>query len=87
MISLALSLVLAHLFASATAGNVGASNNFVFPSNNNGKHAEVDGSFPVGTTITLQRTSMYESVNLVLFQDGTPAFQYLANSGMNIVLL
>jgi len=61
--------------------------NIIFPSNNNGNHAQIDGSFTVGTTITLQWTSIWESVNLVLFQDGTPAFQYLPNSDMNIVLL
>jgi hypothetical protein len=59
---------------------VGASTNFIF-------HAQIDGSFPVGTTIILQWTSIYESVNFVLFQDGTPGFQYLPSSGINIVLL
>jgi hypothetical protein len=83
MISLALSLVLAHLFASAAGGT---SNNFIFPSNQDFNHAHVDGSFPVGTTITLKWTSIWESVNLVIWQDGAPPFQYLPNSGMNIVL-
>jgi hypothetical protein len=86
MISLALSLVLAHLFASAAGGNVGTSNSFIFPGNQDFNKANIDGSFPVGTAITLKWTSIWESVDLVLWQDGTPASQYLPNSGMNIVL-
>ena len=72
-VSLALGLLRAMIAA--------AQNQFVSLTPNDGNHNHIDGTFPEGTTIQLIWETTWQSLALVLWEDGTPQFQYLPNSG------
>ncbi|CCD47242.1 hypothetical protein BofuT4_P004010.1 [Botrytis cinerea T4] len=54
-------------------------NNFIFP-NNQTNPPKYEGSFEIGTELTVQWQSIWKNNTLVLWQSGTPQFQYLPNS-------
>lgn len=56
-------------------------NNFIFP-NNQTNPPKYEGSFEIGTELTVQWQSIWKNNTLVLWQSGTPQFQYLPNSSM-----
>jgi len=67
------------LFAAA----VDAQNNeFVFPTPQDFNHKNIEGTYPVGTPIALKWTTNFTTIALVVWQDGTPDFQYLPNGRM-----
>jgi hypothetical protein len=74
-----LALFIALLVAAVTGATT---NQFIFPTPQDFNHANVDGSFPIGSTINVQWETIWETVTLVLWQDGPLPFQYLPNSRM-----
>ncbi|KAF4626570.1 hypothetical protein G7Y89_g11591 [Cudoniella acicularis] len=66
------------LLVVAVAGTT--TNQFIFPSPQDFNHADVDGSFAVGAVINILWETTWETVTLVIWQDGPLPFQYLPNS-------
>lgn len=79
----ALTLFAARLLPLAAAAS---SNQFVSPSPNDGDHTHIEGTFAEGSLIRLQWETTWTTLALVLWQDGTPQFQYLPNSGTPLLL-
>lgn len=57
-----------------------SSNQFISPSPNDGDHTHIEGTFAEGSLIKLVWETTWQTLALVLWQDGTPQFQYLPNS-------
>ncbi|THV46409.1 hypothetical protein BGAL_0388g00010 [Botrytis galanthina] len=66
-------------FACSFTSDAFTVNDFIFP-NNQTNPPKYEGSFEIGTELTVQWESIWKNTTLVLWQSGTPQFQYLPNS-------
>ncbi|KAF7914438.1 uncharacterized protein EAF01_000844 [Botrytis porri] len=66
-------------FACSFTSDAATVNDFIFP-NNQTNPRKYEGSFEIGTELTVQWQSIWKNTTLVLWQSGTPQFQYLPNS-------
>ncbi|KAF7945267.1 hypothetical protein EAE96_010045 [Botrytis aclada] len=66
-------------FACSFTSDAATVNDFIFP-NNQTNPPKYEGSFEIGTELTVQWVSIWKNTTLVLWQSGTPQFQYLPNS-------
>jgi hypothetical protein len=70
-------LLVAHLGAADFDPTV---NFFVNPGAQDFDHSHIYGTYPVGSTIHLEWETIWETVTLVIWQDGPQTFQYLPNA-------
>lgn len=75
-------LVFATLVARLLPLTAAQDNTWIFPSNNDGDLAHVEGTYAEGSLITLSWETSYQTADLVLWQNGNSTLQYLPNSGM-----
>jgi hypothetical protein len=72
-----IALFVAHLIAAATGATT---NQFINPGPQNFNLQQVDGTYPIGSAINIQWETIYNTVTLVIWQNGPLTFQYLPNS-------
>ncbi len=80
-------LALCTAYLLAVVGGVGTENSFKFPTDHDGDHSHVEGTYPFGTTMTLEWTTIWDTIALTIYQDGDPQLQYLPNSCRYILFI
>jgi len=62
---------------------VADTNEFIFPSKMDFDHTHINGSYEIGSLMTLRWKTEWNAVTIILCQDGPLPFQYLPNSRKN----